>query len=378
MARSARDPKQIITPDAFSVAPELLGTPLARPWRRAGAMAIDLLAIVLVARVGWVLIGLAIALLFFRRAIRPAAGALTRGARWLTYGSLATLALAASLFGAWLNWFGGDAKLFRIEAPEAVVASDLGSAVAMASGAIALARAETEQETREAASDFALSLNEQGLGPEEIREVLLNLAADKDTPWARDAVLAALEGVQPARLVTAPDSLALAYAAAIQAGDSAGAASLRAPLVEAVAGDRLARQQARIERLRDENEKLQEELDEERDKGLLKLLFRAADEIGIGFGWAGLYFTFFLVVWRGRTPGKRLMHIRVVQLDGRPIGWWMAFNRFGGYAASIFTGLLGFFEMFWDPNRQALHDRIASTVVIHESRGGRNRQRLGP
>jgi uncharacterized RDD family membrane protein YckC len=56
----------------------------------------------------------------------------------------------------------------------------------------------------------------------------------------------------------------------------------------------------------------------------------------------------------------------VVRLDGKPIGLWVAFNRFGGYAASIFTGLLGFAEMFWDPNRQALHDRIAATVVTRE------------
>ena len=90
------------------------------------------------------------------------------------------------------------------------------------------------------------------------------------------------------------------------------------------------------------------------------------DEVGIGFGWAGLYFTFFPMFWRGMTPGKRLLRLRVVRLDGKPIGWWVAFNRFGGYAASIFTGLLGFFEMFWDPNRQALHDRIAATVVVQE------------
>jgi uncharacterized RDD family membrane protein YckC len=90
------------------------------------------------------------------------------------------------------------------------------------------------------------------------------------------------------------------------------------------------------------------------------------DEVGIGLGWAALYFTFFPVVWRGRTPGKRLLRIRVIRLDGKPIGWWNAFNRFGGYAASVFTGLLGFLEMFWDHNRMALHDRIASTVVVQE------------
>lgn len=46
------------------------------------------------------------------------------------------------------------------------------------------------------------------------------------------------------------------------------------------------------------------------------------------------------------------------------MGWWDAFGRFGGYAAGLATGLLGFLQVFWDPNRQALHDRVAGTVVI--------------
>ena len=95
-------------------------------------------------------------------------------------------------------------------------------------------------------------------------------------------------------------------------------------------------------------------------------LLDVADEVGIELGWSAFYFTFFPVFWRGRTPGKRLMRARIVRLDGKPLGWWAALNRFGGYAASIFTGLLGFFEMFWDDNRQALQDRIASTVVVRD------------
>jgi hypothetical protein len=160
--------------------------------------------------------------------------------------------------------------------------------------------------------------------------------------------------------------LARSYAAALEAGDSTSAAELAGALVEWLAAARLARLERRIERLAAENRTLAEKLEEERERGLVRSLLRAADEIGIGFGWAGLYFTLFVALWGGRTPGKRLMRIRIVRLDGKPIGLWAAFNRFGGYAASIFTGLLGFVEMFWDRNRQALHDRIASTVVVME------------
>lgn len=50
--------------------------------------------------------------------------------------------------------------------------------------------------------------------------------------------------------------------------------------------------------------------------------------------------------------------------DGKPITWWLAFNWIGGYAASLFTGMIGFAERLWDHDRQALHDRIAWTVVV--------------
>ncbi|MBD0321191.1 MAG: RDD family protein, partial [Gemmatimonadetes bacterium] len=85
-----------------------------------------------------------------------------------------------------------------------------------------------------------------------------------------------------------------------------------------------------------------------------------------GFGWGAFYFTAFVAMWRGRTPGKRVMRTRVIRLDGKPIGWWAAFERFGGYAAGLVTGLLGFAQVFWDRNRQAIHDKISETVVVRE------------
>ncbi len=205
--------------------------------------------------------------------------------------------------------------------------------------------------------------------PAEIAEVLQGVAETGMEPWAYDAIEAALASIDTVQTVgrAGADSLVIAYAGAVQAGDSTRADSLRSPLVNAPATDRLDAQRVQIERLRAKNESLEDELEETgQGGGLIGMILSLADEVGIGFGWAGLYFTFFPTFWRGMTPGKRLLRVRVVRLDGKPIGWWVAFNRFGGYAASIFTGLLGFFEMFWDPNRQALHDRIAATVVVQE------------
>lgn len=86
--------------------------------------------------------------------------------------------------------------------------------------------------------------------------------------------------------------------------------------------------------------------------------------LGLTFGWAGVYFTLGTTLWRGRTVGKFLFGTRVVLLDGRRLNAMDAFTRYGGYAAGFATGLIGFARVLWDPNRQAIQDKIAWTVVV--------------
>jgi len=59
-----------------------------------------------------------------------------------------------------------------------------------------------------------------------------------------------------------------------------------------------------------------------------------------------------------------LLRIRVLRLDNKRLTLWDAFGRAGGYSASVATLGLGFLEALWHPNRQAIHDRIARTVVV--------------
>lgn len=87
-------------------------------------------------------------------------------------------------------------------------------------------------------------------------------------------------------------------------------------------------------------------------------------DLGLGFGWAAVYFTLFSLLWRGQTPGKKLCNTRVVALSGEPLGLLDCFGRYGGYGAGFATGLLGFLQVYWDPNRQAIQDKISATVVI--------------
>lgn len=88
------------------------------------------------------------------------------------------------------------------------------------------------------------------------------------------------------------------------------------------------------------------------------------NDLGLGFGWATFYFTAFIALGKGQTIGKRILGIKVLQLDGSPLSVWDSFGRYGGYGAGLATGLLGFIQIYWDPNKQAIHDKISATVVI--------------
>lgn len=88
------------------------------------------------------------------------------------------------------------------------------------------------------------------------------------------------------------------------------------------------------------------------------------DEIGLSYGWALLYFSLLPVAWPGQTVGKRLLGLRVVELTGKPLTLMTCFKRYGGYAAGMATGFMGFIQIFWDSNCQTIEDKTAHTVVI--------------
>ena len=97
---------------------------------------------------------------------------------------------------------------------------------------------------------------------------------------------------------------------------------------------------------------------------IIKWVKALIEDLGLGFGWATFYFTVSTALGQGQTLGKKLLGIKVLQLDGTPLSLWDSFGRYGGYGAGLATGLLGFMQVYWDPNRQAIHDKISATVVI--------------
>jgi uncharacterized RDD family membrane protein YckC len=79
-----------------------------------------------------------------------------------------------------------------------------------------------------------------------------------------------------------------------------------------------------------------------------------------------LYFGFFLWRGNGRTPGKRLMKIRVISLVHTHMTFWHSVERALGYGAAALEGGFGFIQYFLHPYRRCAQDRLAETIVVTE------------
>lgn len=89
--------------------------------------------------------------------------------------------------------------------------------------------------------------------------------------------------------------------------------------------------------------------------------------IKIAIPLAVAYFLIFWVNYDGATPGKKLLGIKIIKDSGEKLTYPVAFIRYIGYlisAATIFFFGIGYLWIIWDKKRQALHDKIAGTVVV--------------
>jgi uncharacterized RDD family membrane protein YckC len=69
--------------------------------------------------------------------------------------------------------------------------------------------------------------------------------------------------------------------------------------------------------------------------------------------------------WRGQTPGKMLLGIKIVRIDGSPLTFGRAILRlFMGYPISGMVFGLGFLWIGLDSRKQGWHDKIAGTYVV--------------
>lgn len=108
--------------------------------------------------------------------------------------------------------------------------------------------------------------------------------------------------------------------------------------------------------------------------GLLVLIFILFDRLGFGLAaiaWFILnwwYMVLFEVLDQGRTPGKRMLGLRVVHDDGTPVGWASSLSRNLLRFVDMlpFGYCIGAFSCLNHPQFKRLGDLAAGTLVIHQ------------
>jgi uncharacterized RDD family membrane protein YckC len=84
------------------------------------------------------------------------------------------------------------------------------------------------------------------------------------------------------------------------------------------------------------------------------------------------YFVLFEWLWNGQTPGKRLLKLRVIREDGRPVTLWEAlarnllriFDAVPGFVVPVYS--IGLISIFLSRRDQRIGDVFAGTVVVRE------------
>ena len=75
------------------------------------------------------------------------------------------------------------------------------------------------------------------------------------------------------------------------------------------------------------------------------------------------YYVGFLA-WRGQTPGKMVVSIKVIRTDKKPLTLRDSALRYCGYLVCVLSLFVGFIRVAFDKKKQGLHDKIADTYVV--------------
>jgi uncharacterized RDD family membrane protein YckC len=380
---TARDPRDVITPDAFRLEPSLLGTPLGQPSRRLFAILIDLAVVGILSAITsgfgalvWGAIALFLLFMAFRRPSADPSRLKSRALRFST-GCLGFFILVVVVLGAIATAASRGGEDGGPVIPDAARA-EFETALRAVGGGIALLAAEDTAAARQGAVLLLETAAARGVGTTELRAAFdeFDLEGRPWAPWADTVKARALRQVEASMASAAKTEDGEGSDDEVQTGKLNQVADSAAPPepLPALALDSIQRLISALELARDQRDASRDERSvleqqlSERERSIGAVLADIWDEVASGFGLWTIYFTLVVTLTQGRTLGKRVMKLRVVRLDGRPLTWWSSFERAGGYAAGLATGLLGFAQLLWDPNRQCVQDKIGSTVVI-DTRG---------
>jgi len=298
LALSDSETRDVITPYAFKVDQALLGIPLAPPVKRAMAMVIDVILIFMAAKLSATLVAFVAAMAFYkgtaqqylpkmspfwRRALKLFA------ASFLFVSSLTVLSLA-------IDFFEGDSTIQGTQINKAEQKEELSE---HDKSIIRTYLAQTDDDKNcddicqsAASANLVTQLPElaeiEDVGNSQVTRALLHLMVIAD-----GEAIAAGDGVK--NLDLAPESIS----------DEVTNESNTTPVTSIL----------------------------QWGKGIIQ-------DLGLGFGWAAVYFTLFSLLWRGQTPGKKVCNIRVVSLSGEPLGMLDCFGRYVGFSPSVFSQAL--------------------------------------
>ncbi|MDI5835081.1 RDD family protein [Shewanella xiamenensis] len=395
-----KDPRTMVTPKAFTIAESVLYTPLATPLRRALAILIDGLFITILAeQMDWLFVLLVVGIIYIEKRSRQ----FGRFLKWGLYAAMLGLMLFSSAGNLWDLHQSNQSTREKVSAPQ-----DIQAVVKAIPGLVSLGLCENTDCAREQIRSLQQTLETQtlenvpieGMSAVERRDMVLDTLdstelSEADKALLRDEIMAGslwpevkggevtLDSTKGLAKNSTKDSSTLSQSSkpnqslANQSTDGKpDAVPVSEPQTDGLANaqtdNRAAMENAPLVpdinlNLAHQTESPNSEVDDEEEsdtRSVLAWIKGFMSDMGLGFGWAAFYFTVFTAKFDGQTLGKKLLGIRVIQLDGAKISLWGAFGRYGGYAAGFTTGLLGFMQIFWDANRQGIQDKISSTVVI--------------
>lgn len=334
---SRSETKEIVTPYAFTVSPHLLGKPLATPKRRAFAILIDVFLISVLSTISSLIFAAFVAITFFRADSRLKKKAetgkqKTQYTRVILRGSGAIIIFFVAFMV--VKGFDGNDSAENAINPE--------TGIKIAEVVILLACNDDLECLQNAGIEIAESLAETDITLLDFKNEIASIVSE--TPWSEDEKAATISLFEEAFMVARNSHQQL-----VQNSEVTPKPTL---------DDAIAPQAANTTMIKPvENEGAT-------PSSVIGWINGLMSDLGLGLGWAALYFSVFTAWANGQTIGKKICGIKVVKLDGNVPNLWESFGRYGGYGAGFATGLLGFLQLYWDPNRQAIQDKISETLVL--------------
>ncbi|WP_286267075.1 RDD family protein [Thalassotalea atypica] len=388
---SREETREILTPFAFEIDKSLFGFPLASPYKRGFALLVDLLAIAILSGAPGELLAIVLAITFFRLGSRKRAQAMgkVKGskrrvvARFI--GAFIVFIMLVDFLPSMFNndIFNGSSTespgingVLGSEDGIAIAPSELGlaSTIILSKTVIELTQSMSESDCQDTdcwQRKITPTLTQQPfisveLTPEFAENAIKEIVDETELPQEQQTKLASylINRYQEARAEVLTTSGNLSRGT--KALEKDGIAQINSKISESKTPknkEGYNEGKAYFNKVPPTDEQESTKSDKP-IYSIMEYVKGIIEDLGLGFGWAAFYFTVLTSIWKGQTLGKKMFSIKVLQLDGTPLSLWDSFGRYGGYGAGIATGLLGFAQIFWDPNRQAIHDKISATVVV--------------